>query len=107
MKSYTNRPTFASAKLNFKFDVAIDKINQALAVITAVIVMDHDDGGFTQQSVEREVFDPLPRISAGKDRKGAVAHNGNVPHLGKKYGAPVRIGRNNVIIHRGDKIGVL
>ena len=75
-------------------------------MITAVIVMDHYDRGFTQQSVEGKVFDPLPRISPGKERKG-VAHNRNVPQLGENDCTPVRTCRHDVIIHRGDKIGAL
>src|SRR5438270_5850912 len=76
-------------------------------MITAVIVMDHYDRGFTKHGVEGKVFNPFPRISPGKERKTAVAHNCNVPKLGKNDCTPARACRNDVIIYRRDKIGAL
>jgi hypothetical protein len=59
----------------------VNKIHETPAMITAIIMMNYNYNGFAQQHIKGKVFDSLPRIPSGKNRKVAVAHNGDVPHI--------------------------
>src|SRR5438477_12516150 len=75
-------------------------------MIIAVIVMNHYYRGFAQQGVEGKVFDSFPWIPPCKERE-VVAHNCNIPHIGNSDCTRLRASTNDVIIDRGDQLGVL
>src|SRR5438105_9576032 len=69
--------------------------------------MNHDYHWFTQQSIKRKVFHPLPRVSTCKDGEIAITHDSNIPDIGNFDRTGIRIDRNRIVIYYGDKIGVL
>jgi hypothetical protein len=97
----------APSQATFQSIQPVNKINETLAMITAIIMMDYDYNGFAQQSIERKVFDSLPGVSTGKKRKVAVSHDGDVPYIRNGNRTRMRVSTNNIIIDCGDEIRVL
>jgi hypothetical protein len=71
----------APGQATFQGIQPVNKIHESRAMITAIIVMNYDYNGLTQQSIEGKVLDSFPRIPPGKNRKIAVAHDSDVPHI--------------------------
>jgi hypothetical protein len=71
----------APGQATFQGIQSVNKIHDSRAMITAIIVMNYDYNGLTQQSVKGKVFDSLPGVSTGEERKVAVAHDSDVPHI--------------------------
>src|SRR4029453_10252191 len=87
----------APSQATFQRIQPINKINKTLAMITAIIMMNYDYNGFAQQSIECKVFDALPWIPPGKNRKVAVSHDGDVPHVRNSNRTRMRADPKNII----------